>query len=288
MRSMEICPECRPCLVRLVELSADLATSDPELNRQARQAGLEIIDREFLPGAIPAAIANRYHLAIRAISGNPDPFAGRKAAETAFLAAMHRRVASSYPEKLAALVALAAVGNAVDFFRSVEEVTEELAARATLMVSDLPGFEQILETEAPGLLLYLADNAGEQFFDRPLVEHLRRRGWRVLYVVKGGPVQNDLTRQDLYASGLGEALEPVTDTGCRTVGLDLSEVSPRFRKLFAQARLILAKGMGHFETMSHIPDPRLFFLLQAKCEPVARALGVSRRAFVFRWAGNPA
>ena len=39
--------------------------------------------------------------------------------------------------------------------------------------------------------------------------------------------------------------------------------------------------MGHFETLSHLPDPRLYFLLQAKCDPVARALGVARRTFVF-------
>jgi uncharacterized protein with ATP-grasp and redox domains len=40
--------------------------------------------------------------------------------------------------------------------------------------------------------------------------------------------------------------------------------------------------MGHFETMSHLTDPRLFFLLQAKCSPVAQALGVPRGSFVLR------
>jgi uncharacterized protein with ATP-grasp and redox domains len=43
----------------------------------------------------------------------------------------------------------------------------------------------------------------------------------------------------------------------------------------------VAKGMGHFETLGHLPDPRLFFLLQAKCLPVAQALGVSRGSFIF-------
>ena len=45
--------------------------------------------------------------------------------------------------------------------------------------------------------------------------------------------------------------------------------------------LIVAKGMGHFETMSHLADPRVWFLLQAKCCPVAQALGVDLNAFVF-------
>jgi uncharacterized protein with ATP-grasp and redox domains len=58
-------------------------------------------------------------------------------------------------------------------------------------------------------------------------------------------------------------------------------VSPAFRELYDQAQIILAKGMGHFETMSMLPDPRLYFLLQAKCRPVAEALGVPRGAFAF-------
>jgi len=93
--------------------------------------------------------------------------------------------------------------------------------------------------------------------------------------------RQDLTRQDLADSGLTEALEPVVDTGARTVGLNLNEISPEFQNLYDAAQIILAKGMGHFETMSHLNDPRLWFLLQAKCAPVARSLGVAQNTFVF-------
>lgn len=286
MRPMQIHSQCYPCLERLVELTLDLATlatratGDPDLRNQAREAARRIIAREYAPEAIPALIANRVHLAIQEITGNADPFAPRKAAETEYLARMYRRIAPAYGPDLESLLRLAVVGNAIDFFRGEAEVTREILARVQFGVSVLPWFSQQLD-ERPGLLLFLADNAGEQIFDRPLVDYLRRRGWQVLYVVKGGPIQNDLTRQDLYASGLGEALEPVTDTGARTVGLPLAEASPDFRRLYDAAQIILAKGMGHFETLSHLPDPRLVFLLQAKCTPVAQALGVRRRTFVF-------
>jgi len=286
MRPMEICPECYLCLERLVRLTVELATPDPELRRQAQHMAREIIAREFLPQAIPAVIANHYHRAIQAMTGNADPFSPRKAGETEYLARMYQLTASAYGEDLESLLKLAVVGNAIDFFRGEAEVTQDLLSPVLFGVSYLPRFRARLEGPT-GLLLYLADNAGEQFFDRPLVQHLRRGGWRVLYVVKAGPIQNDLTREDLYASGLGEALEPVADTGARTVGLVLNEASPRFRELYEAAQLILAKGMGHFETMSHLQDPRLFFLLQAKCTPVAQALNVARGAFVFRQAlGN--
>ncbi len=276
---MEIRPECEACLKRLVELTVAQATLDPALRERARRAALEIMAREFRPEAIPAGIANRFHHAIMAVTGNSDPFASRKAAETAYLGRRFREIAATYGDDLESLLQLAAVGNAIDFFRDEAEVTRELASRVEFGLSSERGRRQL--EGPPGLLLYLADNAGEQFFDAPLVAHLRRRGWRVRYVVKSGPIQNDLTREDLEASGLGAALEPVIDTGARTVGLEMDRASPAFLQLFAAAQFILAKGMGHFETLSRVPDPRLYFLLQAKCDPVARALGVARRSFVF-------
>jgi len=280
MRPMSIRPECYPCLERLVGLTVELATPDPEVRRQILKSARRLLDQEFGPDAIPAAIANRLLGIIHRLSGNHDPFGARKAAATGLAARMHRRLAPAYGDDLESLLRLAAVGNAIDYFRGEAAVTREMLAQVEFEIAEVPAFRQEL-TGSPGLLLYLADNAGEQFFDRPLVSSLRRRGWRVLYAVKGGPIQNDLTREDLEASGLREALEPVVDIGARTVGLNLHEVSPGFRELYEAARLIVAKGMGHFETMSHLADPRVWFLLQAKCSPVAQALRVDRNAFVF-------
>ncbi len=277
---MIIRPECYPCLSRLVALTVELASPDPAVQRQASQAARQVLDREFGPEAIPAAIANQCLRLIQQISGNADPFAGRKAAATAFAARILPRLAPAYGDDLEALLRLAAVGNAFDFFRDEAEVSREMLNPVEFGVSHLADFRREL-AGPPALLLYLADNAGEQFFDLPLVARLRQKGWQVVYIVKGGPIQNDLSREDLAASGLTEALEPVADTGARTVGLELSQASPEFQELYASARIILAKGMGHFETMSHLHDPRLWFLLQAKCGPVARSLGVERNIFVF-------
>ena len=280
MNPMRIRDECRDCLIRLVDLTVELATQDADVRLAARALALAIIDQEFAPGAIPALIANRFHREIQGIAGNPDPFLPHKKAETAFLGRHFQGVAGAFPETLDSLLKLAVLGNAVDFFRSKQEVAHEFTQEVTFAVSHHKAFQEVLEAE-PGLLLYLADNAGEQHFDAPLVQHLRGLGWQVLYVVKGGPIQNDLTRADLLASGLHRVLEPVLETGSQTVGLVLSQTSPAFQDAFRRARLILAKGMGHFETMGHLADPRLFFLLQAKCRPVAQALGLPRGSFVF-------
>ncbi len=283
MQPMHLVPECYACLRRLVELTVSLATSDPARQAQARQTALDIIRQEGGPQAIPALIANRFHRAIREITGNPDPFRARKREETALLAGLYRRaLPAGPPGDLPALLALAAAGNALDFFRPAGEVAGDILQEVALTVAHLEAFQEKLH-QGPGLLLYLADNAGEQYFDLPLVRHLRARGWEVHYVVKGGPVQNDLTRADLAASGLAEALAPVADTGAQTVGLIPDEAGPAFRELYQRAGLIVAKGMGHFETLGHLGDPRVFFLLQAKCAAVAQALAVPRGSFLFLW-----
>ena len=198
---MAICPECHPCLERLVGLAVELATPDPEVRRQASKSARRCLDQEFGPGAIPAVIANRLLGIIHQLSGNHDPFAARKAAATVWAARMYRRLAPAYGDDLESLLRLAAVGNALDFFRGEAEATREMLARVEFEIAAVPDFRQEL-AGPPGLLLYLADNAGEQFFDRPLVSGLRRRGWRVVYAVKAGPIQNDLTLADLEASGL--------------------------------------------------------------------------------------
>jgi hypothetical protein len=285
MRSMRMLSECDGCLARLIRQTVELATPDPQIQARAEAAASDQVRRESHPEAIPALLANRFHRTIQTITGNPDPFAARKDAETALLSRLAAATAPGFDADLASLVRLAVLGNAVDFFRDEAEVSRQMRLPVEFAIDHLPRFRARL-AQAPGLLLYLADNAGEQHFDRFLLQGLRERGWQVLYVVKGGPIQNDLTREDLAASGLAADLKPVVDTGARTVGLVLEECSPAFQDLYRQADLIVAKGMGHFETMSHLADPRLFFLLQAKCRPVAQALGIPRLAFALAHAAE--
>jgi hypothetical protein len=45
--------------------------------------------------------------------------------------------------------------------------------------------------------------------------------------------------------------------------------------------LVLAKGMGYWETLSELPaQGKVFYLLKAKCKPVADSLGVALNSYV--------
>jgi uncharacterized protein with ATP-grasp and redox domains len=96
-------------------------------------------------------------------------------------------------------------------------------------------------------VLFLADNAGEIVFDTLLVEQLKNMGLKVTYVVKGGPVINDATMEDVELSNIDKLADEVITTGTDAVGLLKKEVSPEFLKIFDEAKLVFAKGMGYSE-----------------------------------------
>ena len=126
-------------------------------------------------------------------------------------------------------------------------------------------------------VLYLADNAGETVFDSVLIGLINRP---VTYVVKAGPIVNDATRKDALAAGLGRLVE-IVDNGSDAPGTVLTQCSTEFLRRFEQAPSIIAKGQGNYETLSESPAP-VFFLLQAKCDIVARDLGVGTGSIVVK------
>jgi uncharacterized protein with ATP-grasp and redox domains len=102
-------------------------------------------------------------------------------------------------------------------------------------------------------------------------------GLKVTYVVKGGPVLNDATLEDVEPSGMGKLVDKVITTGTDAVGLLVKEVSPEFMKVYNEAELVFAKGMGYAETLTEykLTKPH-FLLLRTKCTPVANYFCVPR------------
>ena len=77
---------------------------------------------------------------------------------------------------------------------------------------------------------------------------------------------------DARAVGLHEIVE-IIDNGSDAPGTLLDDCSQEFKRRFAEADLILAKGQGNFETLSDEPH-NIFFLLKAKCSVIAAHAGV--------------
>ncbi len=272
--------ECRACLERLLYQAAGLATGDKLLEREAIFAAQNVLDELFEHDMSPADIASIFHRKIKKITGNADPFSEFKRREIEHARALFKELEDEAAPELRRLIMFSVKGNAIDFFRSRAEVSRDFHSEINFGVDHADLFEDKLRSCSS--LLFLADNAGECFFDLPLVKYITGLGVEVFYAVKGFPAQNDITAKDLEFSGLLDEFPNVISNGSDKVGLDLSVTDTGFREVFYRVDIIIAKGMGHYETMLNNTDDRLFFLMKAKCRPVALSVGAPYESYVFK------
>jgi len=262
------------------------ATSDKALQFRAMAALTRLLYREFKPTAVPARLGTKRDRLVRTITGCADPYAKKKWLSNQraleLLPQAKRLFAQEKPGEArfrkACLCAI--VGNVIEFDIPEHEFSFEdfskllLHAQEDLAVDEIPA---ILESaKSAEEVLYLADNAGEIAFDTLLVAELRKLGARVAVAVKGKPILNDAMLQDARAVGMQEVADDLISNGSDSVGLVLKECSKRFAALYRSADLVVAKGMGHVETLTETkPLKPHALLLRTKCQPVARFFGTS-------------
>jgi hypothetical protein len=266
-------PECLECLRKLSRQAIDLATRDSALKAEL-EGRVEKILGGFSLDIVPPDLSNEFHRTIKEISGNSDPYHEWKLREIETAKRMFSKLKPK--DDLRGCIEIAAQGNAIDYFVDEQTLMKDLTETPRFAIDDIDVLEQKLEKVRE--VLYLADNAGEVYFDFPLLKFLSERV-KVEYVVKIEPIQNDVTVEDLRATGLELPAEIVAGPG--TVGIYLNRASYEFRRRFQQAGLVIAKGMGNYETLSELPQTRRFFyIFRAKCAPVARSLGVKLDEYV--------
>jgi uncharacterized protein with ATP-grasp and redox domains len=256
------------------------ATTNPALRFRAMAEIVKLLNREFRPTTVPADIGTKRDRLIKQLTGNNDPYKRNKkmSNEKAMKLLPYARkiVEAGYTQqerfKKACLCAI--VGNIMEFdipghkfsFKTLTKSFREAAK--DLVVDDVDRAYELTK-KARGVL-FLADNAGEIVFDTLLVEQLKNMGLKVTYVVKGGPVINDATLEDVDFSGMNKLADNILTTGTDAVGLLQKEVSPEFLKVYDAAELVFAKGMGYAETLTEYKLMKPHFLLfRTKCNPVA-------------------
>ena len=285
---METTSTCMPCFVGQAVRAAEEVGLDDGQTRQLLTrtfALLSELDWTLPPPVAGAAIQRE----LRAVSGLSDPYLARKISDTRaaleLLPRMEEAVAAS-PLPFAAAVRLAIAGNAIDLgIGDGGEVPRSVSVERALELEIDEDAARALQRRAAaaGSILFLADNAGELVFDRPLLEALGRD--RVTVAVRGGPVINDATLDDARRSGVTDLFRTV-ENGSDIPGTWLEGCSPEFVDLLTTADLVVAKGQGNFETLAGRARP-VTFLLLAKCGAVAEYVGVPRGAPIVREISPP-
>ncbi len=263
------------------------ATTNPALRFRCMAEIVKLVNKEFKPSTVAADIGTKRDRLIRMLTSNPDPYKQNKKAANEkalkLLPQAKKFIHSSYTQqerfKKACLCAI--VGNIMEFdipghkftLKDLSKIIKDAAK--DLAIDDIDKAYEI--TKKSDSVLFLADNAGEIVFDTLLVEQLKNMGLRVIYVVKGGPVINDATLEDVEISNMDKLADEVITTGTDAVGLLKNEVSKEFLKVYDEAKLVIAKGMGYAETLTEYKytKPHLH-LFRTKCVPVANYFCVPR------------
>ena len=178
-------------------------------------------------------------------------------------------------EKLLTATKIAIAGNVIDLAAEVSfDLDEQMAKIFETHFSKSDFLALQSELEKATTLMYLADNAGEHLFDYLYIETLQQLypHLQITYVVRGKPIINDVTYEEAKEFGFAK-LCTLLDSGVPTPGFDYMQANSEAQKLFDEADLIIAKGMGNYECLTPYPRENICFLLKVKCQVVANAIG---------------
>ena len=284
---MKVEPECESCLLSRAQIQTYQATTNPALRFRCLAEIVKLLSREFKPTSVAAEIGTKRDRIIRKLTSNDDPYkynkklANQKALKLLPQAKKFVKLGYNQQEHFKKACLCAIVGNIMEFdipghkftLNSMAKVLSE--ASKDLVIDDIDKAYAL--AKKANSVLYLADNAGEIVFDTLLVEQLKNMGLKVIYVVKGGPVINDATMEDVEISNMDKLADEIITTGCDAVGLQKKEVSADFLKVYDEAELVFAKGMGYAETLTEykLTKPHLL-MFRTKCVPVANYFCVPR------------
>jgi uncharacterized protein with ATP-grasp and redox domains len=282
--------QCISCLISRAFQEVQLATTDLDIQLEAMNEVVNILHFSLNQGGrlekIPAYVGTRRDQAIQRITGCADPYAQlkQKSNESALkliqpLEDFVKKPKDSQQCFRRACIT-ASLGNVIEYGVAGHEIPwENLAsliaqAESELAIDQIPQLYKLAQKAKR--TLYLTDNAGEVVFDKLLIAALDKLGSQVTVAVKGAPVLNDAMLEDAKTAGLTEMAEIIT-TGGGAVGVLPQWCSDAFLDNFKEVDLVIAKGMGHHESLPefNLPKPTAH-LLRTKCQPIARSLNVPK------------
>jgi len=267
--------ECIPCFLRQSLEAARMATDDEEIQSEVlKQVMTYLTSISFTKS--PPEISTEVHRIIRSLTQSEDPYKTIKDASNTKVknqyAHLKKRVEQA-EDPLRTAVQLAIIGNVIDFGTTTRFNVDEYLKDITTKPLDDAAYQQFQKSlDKAHTILYLADNTGEIFFDKILIEELVKQGKQVTYVVRAHPIINDATREDAEFAGIdtiATIIEGDEKQEYSAPGMVLPAASQHFMKLFSSSDMVISKGQGNYEGLSDV-ERDVTFLLVVKCPLVAR------------------
>ncbi|WP_292464642.1 ARMT1-like domain-containing protein [Methanolobus sp.] len=279
---MKVHPRCTYCLLSRIHLEAELSTNDKELTHKAIQGGIEVLNSIYTPGMPAAALSTVMHRKAYEILNDNDPYREKKelSSRTAerFLPVIRSHVFNGDCDDAATFkraVLAAVIGNYFDYGVMGLDVPIDIFEKTFT-----EHFKRGLDVDDTEKMLcrldnvvYLADNCGEILIDTLVFEIIRKMGGKITLVVRGAPILNDATMEDVERFELAQKVDHVLTTGSNAIGVCMEEAPAELKEALANASLIISKGMANYETMSEESYRPIAYLLKVKCDPVGEDIG---------------
>jgi len=266
--------DCIPCALSGALRTLRAANASEDCERKAMREILKLVANTAWEHPAPL-LGQAIQRLVRQACDHKDPYAELKALSTQVMLDLLPRLRTrteQSTDRLRTAMTIAAAANRIDFGPSTFDPTvlEDLLCGSNAPEFSRDDYEELQrELAAATKVLLILDNAGEIVADRLLIEELGPD--RVTAVVRGAPVLNDAIMEDARMAGL-LGLCTVIDSGQDLPGTPY-ELEGDLAAAFDEADVIISKGQGNFETLEG-RDSRVFFILMAKCPPVADCLGV--------------
>ncbi len=273
---MNIKPDCVACLFNQSLKVTKLLELDDTISKKVFDSTAQIlIDHDM--NHTPPQIAKEIYQAISNITGEEDPVARAKELST------HEalKVDTSFIKTIPDALKLSVIGNVIDFGAQNQFDLNEMIQshfHQAFGIDDFPTFEKELKVAKE--MVIIGDNVGEHIFDKVLIETIKKKyDIEVYYFVRGTPIINDVTNKEAQ---ILKNCAHIIDTGVATPGYDLDEVNAESKAIFDRADIVLAKGMGNFESLYQAAKRPVYFLFVVKCSVVAQAIGKEVKELIFK------
>ncbi len=291
---MKINLDCIPCFQRQALKAVRMNISDQKTQEHILKDVMKIL-LNLDWSKTPPELAHIIHRYIRDKTKVDDPYKKVKKDSNDHALSLLPRLKTIVKESsdpLDTAVRISIAGNIMDFGALTHfnvEDTVNTILKKKFAIHDIQTLRKnILRARD---LLFFTDNAGEIVFDKLLLETIldlrkqENKDLRIIVVVKGGPIINDATLDDVKYVGFDQ----IKSIEYKTISIDDPDTgpernSPEVKNWIKNFNVTIAKGQGNYESLSECKH--IFFMLIAKCGVIASDLGVTEGDIVLTYSGD--
>lgn len=282
-------PDCSACIASNLKTLIPRLVEDENEQKRLFSLAFKRLSEGYRDNLAPILISIKLYQELYQIAGVEDPYSEIKrisnesALKALPLIEKKTDILEGY-DRLRACLAASIAGNVIDYntgehsvdLGALVEVFDAILAEG-FAPDDSEHLWRSLKSRT-GNLLFLADNAGEVILDIPLLRFLKELGWKTTFVVKGRPIINDATEDDVRGTEI-EELTTITNNGAWAYGVPVEYVSKEFLQLMADSDIVISKGQANIETVPEIQQKtgvETYYVTKAKCSHISQAIGAKR------------